>query len=239
MPVDRIPGLEVETVGEVRVSPILGSATDVWLDVPWSPQEFVLQARREGHPKQAIDRNARLSASELATIRASQSRRWLARATQLQDAEKTFKESLPTHIRQSLQNKRVLLFKEMLEASHYPDKAVADDLARGFHLVGHLTLPEGWTPDFRPLSLDDLVELTQESNEQIVKEVADSVSFTEELWQKSMEEVAQGWSEGPFTLEQAPAGAIFSKRFAIQQGKKVRPIDDLSQSFLNAAFGSE
>ena len=33
--------------------------------------------------------------------------------------------------------------------------------------------------------------------------------------------------------------AIISKRFAIQQGKKVRPIDDLSQSFLNAAFGSE
>ena len=89
MPVDKIPGLEVETVGEVRVSPILGSGTDVWVDVPWSPQEFVLQARKAGHPshmhlgipgplKQAIDRNARLSASELATIRASQSRRWLA-----------------------------------------------------------------------------------------------------------------------------------------------------------------
>ena len=34
MPVDRIPGLEVETVGEVRVSPILSSSTDVWVDVP-------------------------------------------------------------------------------------------------------------------------------------------------------------------------------------------------------------
>ena len=252
MPVDRIPGLRVEAVGEVRVSPILGSATDVWVDVPWSPQEFVLQARKAGHPshmhlgipgslKQATDKNARLSASELAKIRASQSRRWLARATQLQEAEKIFKESLPTHIQQSLKNKRVLLFREMLEASHYPDKAVADDLARGFNLVGHLALPEGWAPDFRPatLSLEDLVELTQESNEQIVKEVASSTSFTEELWQKSMEEVARGWSEGPFTLEQAPEGAIFSKRFAIQQGKKVRPIDDLSQSFLNACFGSE
>ena len=236
MPVDRIPGLRVEAVGEVRVSPISGSATDVWVDVPWSPQEFVLQARKAGHLS-----HMHLGASELAKIRASQSRRWLARATQLQEAEKTFKESLPTHIQQSLKNKRVLLFKEMLEASHYPDKAVADDLARGFNLVGHLALPEGWAPDFRPatLSLEDLVELTQESNEQIVKEVASSTSFTEELWQKSMEEVARGWSEGPFTLEQAPEGAIFSKCFAIQQGKKVRPIDDLSQSFLNTCFGSE
>ncbi|CAE7461746.1 unnamed protein product [Symbiodinium sp. CCMP2592] len=74
--------------------------------------------------------------------------------------------------------------KEMLEAAHYPDKAVADDMAKGFNLVGHLDLPAGW-------------------------DVASSSSFIEELWQKSMEE-----------------------------GKKVRPIDDLSQSFLNAAFGS-
>ena len=252
MPVDRIPGLKVHTVGEIKVSPVSGSPTDVWLDVCWSPQEFVLQARKAGHPshmhlgippalKQAIDKIARLSSSELAKIRASQSRRWLARASQLQEAEQKFKESLPLHIQQSLQNKRVLLFKEMLEASHYPDKAVADDLARGFSLVGHLALPEGWAPDFRPatLSLEDLVELTQESNEQVVKEVAASTSFTEELWQKSMEEVDKGWSEGPFSLDQAPEGAIFSKRFAIQQGKKVRPIDDLSQSFLNACFGSE
>ena len=252
MPVDSIPGLKPQTVGEIRVSPVSGSPTDVWLDVCWSPQEFVLQARKAGHPshmhlgippalKQAIEKNARLSSSELAEIRASQSRRWLARASQLQEAEQKFKESLPLHIKQSLQSKRVLLFKEMLQASHYPDKAVADDLARGFNLVGHLALPEGWTPDFRPatLSLEDLIELTQESNEQVVREVAASASFTEELWQKSMEEVHKGWSEGPFSLDQAPEGAIFSKRFAVQQGKKVRPIDDLSQSFLNACFGSE
>ena len=99
MPVDRIPGLKVQTVGEIKVSPVSGSPTDVWLDVPWSPQEFVLQARKAGHPshmhlgippalKQAIDKNARLSSSELARIR----------------------------------------------ASHYPDTAVADDLARGFNL---------------------------------------------------------------------------------------------------------
>ena len=126
MPVDRIPGLKPQTVGEIKVSPVSGSPTDVWLDVCWSPQEFVLQARKAGHPshmhlgippalKQAIEKNARLSSSELAEIRASQSRRWLARASQLQEAEQKFKESLPLHIKQSLQNKQVLLFKEMLE----------------------------------------------------------------------------------------------------------------------------
>ena len=43
-----------------------------------------------------------------------------------------------------------------------------------------------------------------------------------------------GWLCLPVKLMISPANS-----FAIQQGKKVRPIDDLSQSFLNAAFGSE
>ena len=155
----------------------------------------------------------------------------------MEKAEAAFKQSLPPHIRASLKNKRILLFKEMLEAARYPDKAVADDMASGFNLVGHLELPAGWAPDFRPASISaaDLAALSRDGNQQIIRDVASSSSFTEELWQKSMEEVSKGWSEGPFSFDELPEGAIISKRFAIQQGKKVRPIDDLSQSFLNEA----
>ena len=111
-----------------------------------------------------------------------------------------FKQSLPPHIRASLKNKRILLFKEMLEAAHYPDKAVADDMASGFNLVGHLELPAGWAPDFRPASISasDLAALSRDGNQQIIRDVASSSSFTEELWQKSMEEVSKGWSEDIF-----------------------------------------
>ncbi|CAE7034681.1 unnamed protein product [Symbiodinium natans] len=124
------------------------------------------------------------------------------------------------------------------EASHYADKAVADDLAQGFDLVGHLDLPAGWSTDFRPafLSLKDLSQLTQETNHQVIKEVEDSSQFLEELWQKSLDEVSKGWSEGPFREQDLPQGAVISKRFAIQQGNKVRPIDDLSQSHINEAL---
>ena len=178
---------------------------------------------------------------QIMKIRSAQSQRWMTRAAELEKAEAAFKQSLPPHIRASLKHKRILLFKEMLEAAHYPDKAVADDMASGFNLVGHLELPAGWAPDFRPASISaaDLAALSRDGNQQIVRDVASSSSFTEELWQKSMEEVSKGWSEGPFSFDELPEGAIISKRFAIQQGQKVRPIDDLSQSLLNAAFGSE
>ncbi|CAE7827510.1 unnamed protein product [Symbiodinium sp. CCMP2592] len=248
MPARKIEGLDAGSAEEVKVAPVAGSPTDVWVHVPWTPQEFVLQARRTGHPsrippqmKQAIDKNASMKPLQVMQVRAAQSQRWLKRASDLEEAEATFKQSLPPHIQASLANKRILLFKEMLEAAHYPDKAVADDMAKGFNLVGHLDLPAGWAPDFRPASISasDLASVSADSNEQIIQDVASSSSFTEELWQKSMEGVAKGWSEGPFSLHELPAGAVISKRFAIQRGKKVRPIDDLSQSFLNAAFGSE
>ena len=237
---------------EVKIVPVPGSSTDVWMHVPWTPPEFAKQARRAGHPahlhlgippqlKQAIDKNSSMTPLQIMHLRAAQSQRWITRARELEAAEATFKQSLPPHIRASLKSKRILLFKEMLEAAHYPDKAVADDMASGFHLVGHLDLPAGWAPDFRPAAISeaDLSALSQDGNQQVIREVASSSSFTEELWQKSIEEVSKGWSEGPFSFDELPERAIISKRFAIQQGKKVRPIDDLSQSFLNSAFGSE
>ena len=247
-PASKFRDLDTGSAEEVKLVPVPGSATDVWVHVPWTPQEFVTQARRAGHPahlhlgippqmKHAIDKNASMTPLQIMKIRTAQSQRWITRAAELEKAEAAFKQSLPPHIRASLKTKRILLFKEMLEAAHYPDKAVADDMASGFNLVGHLELPAGWAPDFRPASISaaDLAALSRDGNQQIIRDVASSSSFTEELWQKSMEEVTKGWSEGPFSLDELPEGAIISKRFAIQQGKRIRPIDDLSQSFLNEA----
>ena len=235
----KIPGFKAPGAPALRVTPLLSSATDVLVEVPWNPQEFVAKARLAGHPRhlclgvppalrKAILACSKQPAAKVIETRAAQSRRWLQRAQELQLAENDFKAKLPE------------LFKEMLEASHYADKAVADDLAQGFDLVGHLDLPAGWSTDFRPafLSLKDLSQLTQETNHQVIKEVEDSSQFLEELWQKSLDEVSKGWSEGPFREQDLPQGAVISKRFAIQQGSKVRPIDDLSQSHINEAFGS-
>ncbi|OLP78757.1 UDP-galactose/UDP-glucose transporter 5B [Symbiodinium microadriaticum] len=102
--------------------------------------------------------------------------------------------------------------QEMLEAAHYPDKAVADDMASGFNLVGHLELPAGWAPDFRPASISasDLAALSRDGNQQIIRDVASSSSFTEELWQKSMEEAGEqrGQLTNRMPTQAAPAAEV-------------------------------
>ena len=63
-----------------------------------------------------------------------------------------------------------------------------------------------------------------------------------QLWDLTLEEVQQGGLLGPFTVDQVEehAGKLWvpARRFPIQQGTKLRPIDDFSEYGINSAFGS-
>ena len=56
----------------------------------------------------------------------------------------------------------------------------------------------------------------------------------DKLWERTQTEVQRGWLEGPLNWEDLPEGAAVSRRFPISQSDKVRPIDDFSQSQVNA-----
>ena len=60
------------------------------------------------------------------------------------------------------------------------------------------------------------------------------------MWRIIKEEIDAGWLRGPFSEEMLKKllGPLFvvSQRFGIVQGPKVRQIDDLSASLINAAF---
>ena len=84
----------------------------------------------------------------------------------------------------------------------------------------------------------DLSTLNSDNNDKIIQEVAGNGSFVQELWDKSIQERDKGWSQGPFRLADLPEDALISKRFGVQQGHELRPIDDLSQSLINMAFES-
>ena len=87
-------------------------------------------------------------------------------------------ERLAQHIQQSLRTKRMLLFKEMLQASAYPE-----DMLAGFNLSGSTDTPSGWRPDFRPavISEADLMELSDDINSETFREVAANMAHVEEL----------------------------------------------------------
>ena len=233
----KLRDLDTGSAEEVKLVPVPGSPTDVWVHVPWTPQEFVTQARRAGHPahlhlgippqmKHTIDKNASVTPLQIMKIRTAQSQRWITRAAELEKAEAAFKQSLPPHIRASLKTKRILLFKEMLEAAHYPDRAVADDMASGFNLVGHLELPAGWAPDFRPASISaaDLAALSRDGNQQIIRDVASSSSFTEELWQKSMEEVSRVGPKDLSPSMSCPRGQSLARGLPSNRAREFDPL---------------
>eukprot|EP00971_Amphidinium_carterae_P239318 4751042-Amphidinium_carterae.1 len=58
----------------------------------------------------------------------------------------------------------------------------------------------------------------------------------------TLDESAKGWIVGPFPTmselsEVLGFEPIISRRFPIKQGPKICPIDDLSESSVNGAFG--
>ncbi|CAE7243947.1 unnamed protein product [Symbiodinium natans] len=235
---------------EVLISP-LSEDHEVYVSVPWTCPEFCAQARKVGHPshldlglsdplKRTIEQVGAESPSCVMQIRVQQCKRWAQRAQALEAQERVAKQALPQHIRDSLRSKRILLFQEMLSASAYPDKAIGEDILKGFPLTGSLPLPEGWEPDVRPALMTDadLSALHCDNNDKIIQEVAQNSRFVQELWDKSIQERDKGWSQGPYRLADLPEDALISKRFGIQQGHKLRPIDDLSQSLINMAFES-
>lgn len=54
-----------------------------------------------------------------------------------------------------------------------------------------------------------------------------------QLWEETCGELACGWAEGPFALEDLEPGAMISRRFALLQKTKMRLIDDFSISGVN------
>ena len=92
-------------------------------------------------------------------------------------------------------------------------------------------------PDFQPatLSVEDLLATSDPSNKAIVHSTKSSGSelIDAELYAKTQEEVAKGWLEGPVKTFAEP-GRV-SRRFAVVQSDKVRPVDNYSESQINDA----
>ena len=117
------------------------SRQDGWVEatlgLPWTPDEFLLQAKGACHPKQfvsgiskdleqCIADNVSCSKKNLAASRTEQMRKWMMRALELRDDESRMKNDMPQHRASVLGTKRILLFREMLLHIGYGDAAIAE-----------------------------------------------------------------------------------------------------------------
>ena len=221
--------------------------------VPWSPMEFVNQAREFVHPLaveralpakliDAIESHNSLSEVDVAKNRLRQVLFWNSRAKALDESEKLLKSELDPVVATAVRQKRLLLFEEMLHASGYPDIDVVTELRKGSSLVGDVPVTGVLPCKFSPAtsSVDSLHTQSSfvRSKAERIASTSGNVEVDRSVWSQTMSEVEAGWIRGPLSLADIPRHAPITRRFGLVQGDKIRLIDDYSLSGVNACVTS-
>ena len=261
----RITSRHIMKWGKVRASvnesemSVLGNAANshedsevecCWIGTPSDPEDFLHRAISAGHPRgldvhidadvqKVVAWNILHPPFYLAKRRVDFFKKWCRRARELETAEANLKKDLPEHIRQVLANKRILLLKEILEDCGYGDSTLIDDLCAGFPLSGYMPRSNVFRSKTRrpAFSTETLHKLSKAFNSKTTAAMAvrQEESLEEATWNETQSELQKGWIflDESGNLE----GKFFGRRFGLDQGSKVRVIDDCSCCGLNATVG--
>ena len=220
--------------------------------IPWTPHEFVANAHKAGHPlslvsnlppvlKEVIKLYSCTNAAQRAQLRTSVCKSWVVRARQLHDSEVEFKKSLHSDAQVVLKQKRLLLYKELLQQAEYPDMQVFDEFCHGTKLTGRYQATGLWPSKLKPATMteDKLREIACLERRKILQSTlscGDPV-VDKAVWDQTIAEVSAGNLVGPFCPNSIPPHCPLSRRFGIVQGhgRKIRCVDDFSRSAVNQA----
>ena len=221
--------------------------------VRWTPEAFVEQAVSVGHPmnifsglsSEVCDAITDISSMHPAQIILRRKRwlhRWICEAKSLELQDAKMKSGATPERLKILQPKRLALLKSIILDEHYPDEMLADDVARGFDLVGKIpasgTLPQKFSPSSLTIAdLHSAAPSARKALKMMTRSCGDH-NMDLQLWEKTQVELEKGWIVGPFDWDTLPSTAVVSRRFPIEQGGKVRPIDDYTQSQVNLTIHS-
>lgn len=195
----------------------------------WSEEQFLKNAVQVKHPldvELAVPRelrdaqafNLQNSDHEVAAHRAKFWAKWVNRAKQLAADEKALKESMEPHVSEAVAGKRILLFKEMLVSTGFPDLDVIDELRFGSDLTGQVPATGMLPGKFVP-ALSTVAELQKHAA--MVRQMLDCESMVSgdpdidaAVWTKTLEN-SKGWLEGPLQSDQVPSDQPISRRFGL------------------------
>lgn len=136
----------------------------------------------------------------------------------------------------------IALWREMCAAVKCPDLLFIDSMLNGFPLFGEVQRSSTWEAITEPAPpMYDQAELERRAwglrtKVQEKLERSKGGPFAEAVWEATIEDIRCGFASGPyFTVREVDeeVGAqhwLPMPRFGIQQGGKVRPIDDASAS---------
>ena len=213
-----------------------------------TPEEFVRKAANAGHPqsletcfpavlKNAIEAHKNSTYIDRIRKRTTVMRDWVKRAESLRSQEMALKSKLDPHAKRILSDKKILLWKSLLEEYKYPDMPVVDELIEGTKLTGETDTTGLWPAKFIPSTISEaeLLEISVREREAVCAKVKSAPSETDEtVWNKTLDEVSKGWLQGPFDPASVPSQYPLSRRFGVVQGEKSRCVDDFSRSHVNS-----
>ena len=221
----------------------------VKVGVPRDPTEFIAAAVSLGHPRFLLARvssEAEVAvdhllgnAAKLSLLRARFLKKWLQRAKELHEHEEDLHSKLPAHLRRVLAGKRLLLWREILLELGYQDAKVVDEIIRGFPMTGWTEESGVFVPDVRPpdMTVDQLRGIALGLNHAVVESLAQAGDSELDVpaWEETQAEIQNGWLE-PCEVSDLRVVHV-AKRFPLQQGGKLRLIDDFSAAGVNQTVG--
>jgi hypothetical protein len=177
-------------------------------------------------------------------------RRWLSRAQELED--EPLPPDCPEHCKRILKGKNLKLFSEILEFAGNQDKNIVSDICKGFDLLGPLPktgiMPSKLTvATLTPQDVKDASDTSRLAIWNSTRKCVDD-DLCKDVYRLTLEERDSGWLKGPLSLEDLPQGATLTRRFGVSQSsshatlgkvRKVRPIDDFTESLVNLSNASE
>ncbi|CAE7831241.1 unnamed protein product [Symbiodinium sp. CCMP2592] len=217
--------------------------------LPWEPEEFMRKASESCHPRSmgsalpaplndTLESLDKLGDAEVSALRARVIKEWLHLATSLSSNEAELKASMHPDVREITASKRILLWEALLKKYDYPDLCVSSLLKEGVPLVGHAPISGVFKPKFKPMQatpkqVREDSKVFREKAKNSLK--AQDPALAAEVCTKTEKEREAGWIVGPMCESSLCDGILVSRRFGIQQGQKVRCIDNLTSSGVNLA----
>ncbi|CAE7037204.1 unnamed protein product [Symbiodinium sp. CCMP2592] len=217
--------------------------------LPWEPEEFMQKASESCHPRSmgsvlpaplndTLESLDKLGDAEVSALRARVIKEWLHLATSLSSNEAELKASMHPDVREITASKRILLWEALLKKYDYPDQCVSSLLKEGVPLVGHAPISGVFKPKFKPMQATP--KQVREDSKVFREKVKNSLkpqdpALAAEVCSKTEKEREAGWIVGPMCESSLCDGILVSRRFGIQQGQKVRCIDNLTSSGVNLA----
>ena len=196
------------------------------------------------HIYSAIRDAALLGPKGLVRKRDSAVKRYEDLAETLAPRERDLHRTLNPEVEAVVADKRILLFKRMLADISYDDMGVADLLVTGVRITGEAERSGVWRHHLKggQVTRHQLWETARGCQEKVLKSASnDWPQLAQKLWAATLEEVGSTLV-GPLEVDRIEREVgplwIAARRFAVEQGPKLRPIDDYSEFNVNAAFTS-